>query len=80
MVTQVIEQTGVAITTRGNFYAKDAKVPPGERKLYIVIEAETKAAVDTAKKSIRDTIITAEAAIIEENERKGGGPSRYSVI
>jgi len=79
MISSIIEQTGVAITTRGSYFPPGKAVDSGERKLYLVIEGENAQAVDAARKIIKETLVTATAASIEEVERRGG-TGRYSIV
>ncbi|KAJ2848566.1 pre-mRNA processing RNA-helicase, partial [Coemansia brasiliensis] len=48
-LSQIIEQSGAAITMRGIFVPPGKPVPEGERKLYLSIEADTERAVEQAK-------------------------------
>lgn len=79
MISSIIEQTGVAITNRGSYYPPGKAVDPGDRKLYLVIEGETAQAVEAARKLVKEVLISATAASIEEIERKGGS-GRYAIV
>merc|ERR1719247_4042675 len=47
------EWTKVAITTKGAYYPPGRNPPAGERKLYLLIEGESEAAVKMARKEMR---------------------------
>jgi ATP-dependent RNA helicase DDX46/PRP5 len=79
MISSIIEETGVAITARGTYYPPGKPVDPTVPKLYLVIEGETSQSVDAARKIIKETLITATAASIEEIERRGGS-NKYSIV
>ncbi|KAJ2656492.1 pre-mRNA processing RNA-helicase [Coemansia sp. RSA 1200] len=79
-LAQVIEQTGVAITTRGIFVPAGKPVPEGERKLYLSIEGDSERAVEQAKTEIKRTLTEATIHIMEQDARTGGGSGRYSVV
>ncbi|KAJ2511602.1 pre-mRNA processing RNA-helicase [Coemansia sp. RSA 2049] len=79
-LTQVIERTGVAITTRGIFVPAGKPVPEGERKLYLSIEGDSERAVEQAKAEIKRTLTDATIHIMEQDARTGGGSGRYSVV
>ncbi|KAJ1812041.1 pre-mRNA processing RNA-helicase, partial [Coemansia sp. RSA 2598] len=52
-LSQIIEQTGAAITTRGVFVPPGKPVPEGERKLYLTIESDSERSVEQAKNEIK---------------------------
>ncbi|KAJ1770174.1 pre-mRNA processing RNA-helicase [Coemansia sp. RSA 1813] len=79
-LTQIIEQTGVAITTRGIFVPPGKPVPEGERKLYLSIEGDAERAVEQAKTEIKRILTEATVHIMEQDARAGGGSGRYSVV
>eukprot|EP00898_Chlorokybus_atmophyticus_P003656 jgi/Chlat1/4291/Chrsp29S04385 len=47
-LSQITEYTGAAITTRGQYYPTGKNPPPGERKLYLLIEGPTEISVTVA--------------------------------
>ena len=51
-LAQISEYSEAGLTVRGTFYAPGAKVPEGERKLYLAIEATNELAVTKARKEI----------------------------
>ena len=55
-LAQIAEFTGTAITTRGQFYAPGKQAPPGERRLYLLIEGPTERCVKEAKNKIKEII------------------------
>ncbi|KAJ2553734.1 pre-mRNA processing RNA-helicase [Coemansia sp. RSA 1933] len=80
-LTQIIEQTGVAITTRGIFVPAGKSAPEGERKLYLSIEGDSERAVERAKTEIKRILTEATVHIMEQDARaSGGGSGRYSVV
>ncbi|KAJ1907975.1 pre-mRNA processing RNA-helicase [Coemansia sp. IMI 209127] len=79
-LTQIIEQTGVAITTRGIFVPAGKPAPEGERKLYLSIEGDSERAVERAKTEIKRILTEATVQIMEQDARAGGGSGRYSVV
>lgn len=68
---QISEFTGAAITTRGQYYPPGKPVPPGERRLYLLIEGPTERCVKEAKNKIK--------SIIEEVVAKQALPGGFSV-
>ncbi|PIA15919.1 P-loop containing nucleoside triphosphate hydrolase protein [Coemansia reversa NRRL 1564] len=77
-LSQIIEQSGAAITTRGVFVPPGKPVPEGERKLYLSIEADTERAVERAKNEIKRILTEATLHIMEQDAR--GGSGRYTVV
>ncbi|KAJ1853759.1 pre-mRNA processing RNA-helicase [Coemansia sp. RSA 1822] len=78
-LSQVIEQSGAAITMRGIYVPAGKPVPEGERKLYLSIEADTERAVEQAKNEIK-RIITEATLHVMEHEARAGGTGRYTVV
>ncbi|KAJ2820968.1 pre-mRNA processing RNA-helicase [Coemansia erecta] len=78
-LSQVIEQSGAAITMRGVYVPPGKPVAEGERKLYLSIEADTERAVEQAKNEIK-RIITEATLQAMEHEARAGGSGRYSVV
>jgi len=56
---RIQEWTGTSIVCRGVFVPIGKNPPPGERKLYILIEGSTKQAVDNAKSEIKGILADA---------------------
>ena len=83
-LSQITENTGAAITTRGIYVTPGKPVPEGERKLHLLIESDTERSVDQAKLEIRRLISEATIQQLEKESRQGGlsgsGSGRYSVI
>ncbi|KAJ2793595.1 pre-mRNA processing RNA-helicase, partial [Coemansia helicoidea] len=77
-LSQIIEQSGAAITTRGVFVPPGKPVPEGERKLHLIIEAETERAAEQAKNEIKRILTEATLAIMEQEAR--GSTGRYTVV
>ncbi|KAI9506638.1 P-loop containing nucleoside triphosphate hydrolase protein [Coemansia spiralis] len=78
-LTQIIEQTGVAITTRGIFVPPGRPVPEGERRLYLSIEGDSERSVEQAKTEFKRILTEATVHIMEQDARAGGS-GRYSVV
>lgn len=72
----IVEFTACAITPRGTFVPLGRAPPPGERKLYLLIEGPDENSVLQAKSEIRRMI--EESTAIASGERETYG--RYSVI
>jgi ATP-dependent RNA helicase DDX46/PRP5 len=79
-VAKILEQTGVSITTKGNFYP--AGKQPGETdlpKLYILVEGDTENIVTQAMMEL--TRLLREGTIAAEDASATRGPTgRYSVV
>ena len=52
-IMAIQEWTKAAIITKGAYYPPGRNAPPGERKLYLLIQAETLAAAKAARKELR---------------------------
>uniref|UniRef100_A0A7S3AHJ0 RNA helicase n=1 Tax=Haptolina ericina TaxID=156174 RepID=A0A7S3AHJ0_9EUKA len=72
------EWTKVVITTKGAYYPPGRNPPPGERKLYMVIEGETEVAVKAAKKELRRTL-EEHAAVAAPDDSSTNRYAKYSV-
>jgi len=70
----IIEFHEVCITTRGSWYAAGRNAPPGERKLYLLIEGADEKKVAAAKREVR-RMLEETAAGVKEPTSFG----RYSV-
>ncbi|KAJ1913381.1 pre-mRNA processing RNA-helicase [Mycoemilia scoparia] len=92
-LSQITENTGAAITTRGIYVVKGKPVPDGERKLHLLIEGESQRCVDNASTEIKRLLTEATIQQMEKDSRlRGGGggsglggvggvsSGRYSVI
>ncbi|KAJ2329314.1 pre-mRNA processing RNA-helicase, partial [Coemansia sp. RSA 2673] len=84
-LSQITEQTGAAITTRGIFVPPGKPVPEGERKLYLSIESDSERSAELAKSEIKRLLTEATILIMEQDARSGGGAGtggsgRYSVV
>jgi ATP-dependent RNA helicase DDX46/PRP5 len=55
-LAQIQEDTDAAITTKGQYYPPGKIAPPGERKLYLLIEAPTERGVQNGKQKLKETI------------------------
>ena len=79
-VAKILEQTGVSITTKGNYYP--APKQPGENdlpKLYILVEGDTENIVTQAMMEL--TRLLREGTIAAEDASATRGPTgRYSVV
>ncbi|KAH6615168.1 hypothetical protein C7974DRAFT_443272 [Boeremia exigua] len=79
-VAKILENTGVSITTKGNFYAPGKE--PGELelpKLYILVEGDTENVVTQAMMEL--TRLLREGTIAAEDAGAVRGPTgRYSVV
>ncbi|KAI9006950.1 P-loop containing nucleoside triphosphate hydrolase protein [Hyaloraphidium curvatum] len=77
-MSQIVEMTGAAITTRGTFFpkGKEPDASKGEKKLFLFVEGETELIVDHARSEILRVIKEATLAAAEA-EAQGG---RYSVV
>ena len=59
---------------KGMFFAPGAEIPPGERKMYLLIQARTPAAVRAAKAACKRIIEEAtEKAMRRDGGAAGGG-------
>ena len=52
-ILAIQEWTKAAIITKGAYYPPGRNAPPGERKLYLLIQAESMAAAKAARKELR---------------------------
>ena len=74
-LAQIAEFTGTAITTRGQFYAPGKQAPPGERRLYLLIEGPTERCVKEAKNKIKEII----EQVVAKEALPGGFQAKYKV-
>ena len=72
----ISEWTKAAITTKGAYYPLGRNPPPGERKLYLVVEGETEAAVKAAKKEIKRIL---DEASVDAAPDASSRYSKYSI-
>lgn len=73
----VEEWTGCAITTKGQYYPPGRNPPPGERKLYLLIEGPDELSVRKASKDIRIQLEEA-AQLARPDDKPSYG--KYSVL
>merc|ERR1712216_557108 len=76
-MSPILEFYQVCITTKGSWYAPGRNAPPGDRKLYLLIEGSDEKNVVTAKKEIRRMLEEAAAGIKDPSQLMKGG--RYTV-
>ena len=79
-VDAIQELAAVAVTARGSFVPKGQPVPPGERKLFLLLEGKDEVGVRTAKAELQRMLdeVTLEAAV---GDSKGkGGYGKYNVL
>jgi ATP-dependent RNA helicase DDX46/PRP5 len=67
---EVGELTGCAVTVRGVYVSPGKEVPPGERKLYMVIEGPNQRGVQAARAKLKEI---AEQAAAKDDPRLPGG-------
>ncbi|KAJ2701706.1 pre-mRNA processing RNA-helicase [Coemansia sp. IMI 203386] len=79
-LSQIIDQTGAAITMRGIFVPPGKPVPDGERKLYLTIESDSERSVEQAKSEIKRILTEATVQVMEQEARGGAATGRYSVV
>ena len=75
-LAQISEFTGAAITVKGQYYAPNKPVPPGERKLFLLIEGPSERCIKTAKGKIKEII---EEIIAKESLPGGFSTGKYKV-
>lgn len=82
MITQIIEVSGAAITTRGTYFPPGRNPGANERKLYLFIEGDSEMVIDKAKNEVKRILMEATVAQMEQDARTGGGAAtgRYSVV
>ncbi|GJQ12322.1 hypothetical protein GpartN1_g4721.t1 [Galdieria partita] len=73
----VEEWTGCAITTKGQYYPPGRNPPPGERKLYLLIEGPDELSVRKASKDIRIQLEEAASSARPDDKPSYG---KYSVL
>ncbi|KAJ3322578.1 pre-mRNA processing RNA-helicase [Boothiomyces sp. JEL0866] len=79
-VNRIINDTGCAITVRGEYVQKGKKPRPGVRKLFLFIEADNQWCIDRAKAEIKAVLIETEAEDMAESGQTGTTIGRYTVI
>ncbi|KAJ2833278.1 pre-mRNA processing RNA-helicase [Coemansia furcata] len=77
-LSQIIEQTGAAITTRGIYVQPGKPTPEGERRLYLSIESDSERSAEQAKSEIKRLLTEATVLLMEQDAR--GTTGRYSVV
>ena len=79
---QVAELTGCAVITKGVFVPPGKPVPDGERRIYLLIEGPSDAAVKKAKQELKKVIEEQTERAMRKEGGAGGGAvmGRYSVV
>ncbi|GMH39795.1 hypothetical protein BSKO_07693 [Bryopsis sp. KO-2023] len=72
----VTELTGAAITTRGQYFRPGSAVPPGERKLYLLIEGSSESSTKKAKAELRKILAETQEKVMRRDPPSG----KYSVM
>jgi len=78
-LAQISEYSEAGITVRGTYFAPKAKVPEGERKLFLAIESTSELAVSKAKAEIT-RLIKEELVRAQTAHHSGGSRARYKVL
>eukprot|EP00698_Gefionella_okellyi_P000578 TRINITY_DN104_c0_g1_i2.p2 TRINITY_DN104_c0_g1~~TRINITY_DN104_c0_g1_i2.p2 ORF type:complete len:795 (-),score=227.75 TRINITY_DN104_c0_g1_i2:2571-4841(-) len=73
----IAEWTGVAITTRGSYVQPGRNAPPGERKLFLLVEGRTSVAVAQAKREIKRVL---EEAAVNSQDKDNALYGKYKVV
>ena len=68
----VQELTRTVLISKGSYYPPGRNPPQGERKLYLLIESESEAAVTEAKKELRRALQEAAAVAAPAEDTKYG--------
>lgn len=76
-IHDIEEITGATLTVRGVFVPPGRSLKPGERKLFMFIEAEEKSMADRARAELLRAIREVTAEI---DPRSMGSSGRYSVV
>ncbi|KAJ3255040.1 pre-mRNA processing RNA-helicase [Boothiomyces macroporosus] len=79
-VNRIINDTGCAITVRGEYVQKGKRPRPGVRKLFLFIEADNQWCIDRAKAEIKAVLIETEAEDMAESGQTGTTIGRYTVL
>lgn len=72
----VTELTGAAITTRGQYNRPGTMVPPGERKLYLLIEGSSESSIKKAKAELKKILAETQEKVMRRDPPSG----KYSVM
>lgn len=78
-LAQISEYSEAGLTVRGTFYPPGAKVPEGERKLYLAIEGTNELCVSKARTEII-RLIKDELVKMQNSGHQGGSKGRYRVV
>ena len=78
-LAQISEYSDAGLTVRGTYYAPGAKVPDGERKLYLAIEGTSELAVSKARLEIT-RLIKEELIRLQNSSQPNQNKSRYRVL
>jgi ATP-dependent RNA helicase DDX46/PRP5 len=76
-LTHINESTGAVLTTRGVYIPPGRSVRPGERKLYLLIEAKSQKTIDLAKAELKRALMEIKSEIDPRTLQSFG---RYSVM
>lgn len=76
-IQTIQEVSGAAITCRGSFFPPDRKPLPGERKLYVLVEADEGEKLLTARREIVRII---RDELVRLQEQQGMRIGRFSVV
>jgi ATP-dependent RNA helicase DDX46/PRP5 len=86
-VAEITAETGAALTVRGLFFPKGKKPDEsrGERKLYVVVEADTQEKVGRGiaviRRIVKEELHTAATSFRPgRNARREQGPGRYNIL
>ena len=80
-VDTVQDSTGAAIISKGVFVERGAAPPPGERKMYLLIQAQSADAVRAAKAQLKAVIEeSTEKALRRETGAAGPSVGKYTVL
>lgn len=63
-IARIIDLTGTSITNKGNWYPPGKPIPPGETKLYILVEGETQISVDRALHELKRLLTEGTVSVI----------------
>lgn len=74
-LSNVTELTGAAITTRGQYNRPGTLVPPGERKLYLLIEGSSESSIKKAKTELKKILAETQDKVLRRDP-----PGKYSVM
>ena len=80
-INNIAELTGAAVITKGVFVPPGKNPPEGERKIYLLIEGPTEAAVKKAKQELKKVLEETTEKVMRRDAPAGGsGMGKYSVM